>query len=573
MYSRPGRLCLVLLVVLMAALPRAGSKEQPPPAPAKPKLVVLVVFDQFRGDYPQRWKDLYGEGGFQRLMKEGTWFSNCHYPYGITVTGAGHATLATGCEPYRHGIIENEWYDRETRALVYCAKMPQHRKVGAPPVKEPESKGENKITGYGSPERLLVPTLADAWKDKFADKAKVVSLSLKDRGCVFTGGRKPDACYWFDDKTGAFVTSTYYAGHVAPWVVEFNAPKPADAWFGKDWTRFRSDLDYQKCSGPDDQIGESNVEKLGRVFPHPLTGGLEKPGAKYYTALYTTPFANDLLLQFVKKAIVAEQLGQHEAPDLLCVSFSATDSVGHCWGPDSQEVLDTALRADAVLAEFLRYLDEKVGKGQYLLALSADHGVCPLPEISQQKGLPAVRMQPTELQKRAEEFLQEKFGPMSRGKYILEVSWPMIYLNHRALADRGLASEVEIALVGWLKQQKGILKAYTHHQLAARLPGGDGLGAALQKSFHPERSGDILILLQQYSYCSKYLTGTGHGTPHPYDTHVPLMVFGTGVKAEGQRQDRITPLAVPKILGYAVGVELPHATVEVPSGLFVPVAP
>ena len=563
-----GRLGLLLSLAHLVNPSVGFCTDAPQPATPKPRLVVLVVFDQMRGDYPTRWKELYGAGGFERLMKEGTWYSNCHYPYGLTVTGAGHASLATGCEPYRHGIIANDWYERGEKSSVYCAKHIKYRKVSSAP--EPVGK-EAKDPSFGCPDRLLVPTLADAWKAASGGKGKVVALSMKDRGCVFIGGKQPDACYWFDDKTGAFVTSTYYGTEVAPWVAAFNANKPADAWFGKDWTRMRGDIDYTKYSSIDDQEGEASGEKQGRTFPHPMTGGLEQPGEKYYLALVSSPFANELLLNFSKEALAAEQLGQDDTPDLLSISFSANDLIGHTWGPDSQEVLDVTLRTDALIAKLLNHLDEKVGKGRYLLVLSADHGVSPLPEVSRARGLDAVRLTPADLQTRAETFLQERFGSAraGKGKYIENLSWPMFYLNRRFLADQGVEQEtVEAALAEWLCKEKGVQAAYTRRQLTSRVPGGDAIGRMLQRSFQPERAGDVIVVLRPYCYCSKYLTGTGHGMPHPHDTHVPLMVCGAGVPPRGERQELVTPLAAPRILAHALGIDLPFATAELPVGVF-----
>ena len=374
-----GILCLLIL------LPCAAAAEKP----ASPvRLAVLVVFDQMRGDYLQRWDELYGDDGFHRLERDGVWFQNCNYPYAGTVTGAGHASLATGTSGYKHGIIFNDWYDRKEGADVNCATHVRYQRVPAAPIKEPAVKGAKveKPRPGGTPERMLAPTLADALKAATGGKAKVVSLSMKDRSAALPGGQRPDACYWFDSTDGNFVTSTYYRDAIHPWVADYNSTKPADAWFGKEWTRLRPNLDYEKYSGPDDVVGEDVGYGEGRTFPHPLDGGLKMPGQKYYNAVYTSPFGNDILLGLVKRAIDAEKLGKHDVPDLLCVSFSSNDSIGHNWGPDSQEVLDVTLRSDLIVKELLQVLDAKVGKGNYMLALSADHGVCPLPEVAAKQG-------------------------------------------------------------------------------------------------------------------------------------------------------------------------------------------
>ena len=225
-----------------------------------------------------------------------------------------------------------------------------------------------------------------------SNRSRVVALSLKDRSAVLPAGRRPDACYWFDSKTGDCVTSTYYRERPHAWVDEFNRARPVDRFFGKDWERFRTDIDYVKHSGPDDVAGEGTGIAQGRTFPHPMTGGLKQPGRAYYEALANSPFGNDVLLDVAKLAVEREELGKRDDPDFLSISLSSNDLVGHTWGPDSQEVLDITLRSDRQLTEFLGFLDEQVGKGKYLLAITSDHGVCPLPELASAAGKDAGRI-------------------------------------------------------------------------------------------------------------------------------------------------------------------------------------
>ncbi|HJT76500.1 MAG TPA: alkaline phosphatase family protein, partial [Gemmataceae bacterium] len=449
----------------------AGAGPRPAPA-GRPKLAVLVVFDQMRGDYPIRWRQLFGEGGFRRLAHDGAWFQDCHYPYATTVTAAGHASIHTGCSPRTHGIIANEWFDRASGGEVYCVASPRYTRV--PPV----AGGDRKRNAGAAPERLLAPTLADALETATDGQAKVVSLSFKDRSAVLPGGRRPDACYWLDTATGQFVTSTYYRDMPQPWVTAFNDAHPADRWYGGTWDRLRPDLDYAALAGPDDQPGEGGGALQGRTFPHPMSGGPLKLKATYYGALYDSPFGNDLLLELAERAIDAEQLGKHDVPDLLCVSFSCNDPVGHTWGPDSQEVLDVTLRSDRLLRELLDHLDRAVGAGRYLLAVTADHGVCPLPEVARRRGEDTGRISPAKLRQGAEEFLDESFGPNPGKAPWLEAAGssfsPAAYLNQAALAKRGLKSaDVEAALAGWLVKQPGIQAAYTRTQLLAGVPADD----------------------------------------------------------------------------------------------------
>jgi hypothetical protein len=312
---------------------------------------------------------------------------------------------------------------------------------------------------------------------------------------------------------------------------------------------------------------------MGRLFPHPLTGGLKEPGKKYYQALYTSPFGNELLLELVKRAIDAEALGTGGAPDLLCVSFSANDAVGHSWGPDSQEVLDVTLRADRILNELLAHLDNRVGPGRYVLAVTADHGVCPLPELSRARGKEALRLSPALLSRNAADFLDETYGEGDgKGRWLETLedarACPWLYLNQRLLQARGLRpADVEDALAGWLRKQPSLQSVYTRTRLLQGLPADDAVGQAVLRSYHPDRCGDVVFVMKPYHVYWHWLTGTTHGTPHSYDKHVPLLVYGPGICA-GVRQEAVTPQATTAILAHLLGIKPPSgAEAPVPEGL------
>lgn len=554
-------LCLGLSVAPSAQAAGADAAE-------KPRLAVLVVFDQLRGDYLTRWDTLFGEGGFHRLEKGGAWYQNCHYPYADTWTGAGHSSIATGCPPRVHGIIANEWYDRAAEATVSCVSSERYQRVPPFVFSTHVEDGKKKPKGV-SPERLLAPTLADVFKQATGGQGRVVSLSFKDRSAVLPGGRRPDACYWLDTANGEFVTSTYYRDVPHRWVVEFNRSRAGDAWMGASWTRLRDNLDYEKNSGPDDAAGEGTL-LFGRTFPHALGGGgVIKLKPAYYGALYNSPFGNDLLLALAKKAIEAEKLGTRSTPDLLCLSFSSNDAIGHCWGPDSQEVLDVTLRSDEIIKELLACLDKQVGAGRYVLALTADHGVCPLPETTRRRGQEAGRIDPKSLKARASLFLGETFHVPAEDNRWLEApegSW--LYLNRSLLERHKLKqSDVEAALAGWLRRQPGVQNVYTRSQLLAGPPADDAIGRSVWLSFYPQRSGDLRIIEKPYHLVTTKLTGTNHGTPHPYDTHVPLLVYGGGVRP-GERRETITPLSAAAILAHALGVRPPPKAAPLPEALF-----
>jgi hypothetical protein len=571
-YRGSGMICRFAALANLACLLVAGCSA-PSQAPARnpedplgPRLAVLVVFDQMRGDYLERWQKLFGVGGFRRLQTEGVWFQNCHLPYAYTFTGPGHASLATGCSPDRHGIVDNEWYDRSLGDYVYCVTSERFEPL---PPEQAQDGTDNKdrkkrAVAGSSPEWLLVPTLADALKEATDGKARVVALSLKDRSAVLLAGRRPDACYWFASWRGTFMTSTYYGARLHPWLAEFNRGRPADRWFGKAWDRLRPDLNYVRYSGPDDVAGEGSGWNQGRTFPHPMTGGLKEPGKTYYEALENSPFGNDLLLTLAKRAIEAEHLGGHDVPDLLCLSFSSNDTVGHCWGPDSQEVLDITLRSDQIVKGLLEHLDTHVGRDRYVLAVTADHGVCPLPEVARVQGKDAQRASDENWETQAGDFLQETFDPKGdKANWIEARTSVWLYLNHNLLRERKLqATSVEEALARWLKKQPGVLTAYTRTQLMGNLPGDDAIGQRVRRSFHPGRCGDVAVVSKPYYLLTSELSWTLHGSPHAYDTHVPLLVYGPCIRG-GAQLDAVTPQAVASILARSLGIK-PPATAEAP---------
>jgi predicted AlkP superfamily pyrophosphatase or phosphodiesterase len=553
-------LCLAAVLSLFADTGPSSARAE---EPARPRLAVLVVFDQMRGDYLTRWDRLFGKGGFHRLEREGAWFDHCHYPYAYTVTAAGHASSLTGCAPMTHGIIGNEWYDRATGASVGCVLVKRYERV-------PGRRGARAAALGVSPERLLAPTLGDVLKHETGGRGRVVALSLKDRSAVLPAGRHPDACYWFDGGTGTFITSTYYRDRPHPWAADFNRERVADRWFGKTWERLRPDVDYTAGSGPDDAPGEAIGFLQGRVFPHPMGRGFKSPGLLYYQALTNSPFGNDLLLALAERAIDSECLGSRDVPDLLCLSFSSNDLVGHCWGPDSQEVLDVTLRSDLIVQQLLDHLDAKVGRGRYVLALTADHGVCPLPELRRAHAKHAVRVNPRTIADQANAFLSRTFSPGAKARWIenADDAYPWFYLSRTLLKKHGLpSSRVEDALAGWLRQQPEVQAAYTRTHLQRGPIRGDAIGERVRQSFHAERSGDVAYVLKPYDLPWPQLTGTTHGSPHDYDTHVPLLVFGPGVR-HGRYAEAVTPLAVAAILARGLGLPAPaRADTSLPSSL------
>lgn len=587
----------VALVPLFAALVGLGvyagatARPQPPadgPAPRPVKLAVLVVFDQLRGDMVDKWRPLFGPGGFLRLERGGAWFTRCYYPYGTTSTGPGHASMLSGTSPDKHGVVNNNWY--EAGADVYCAGTDRYDLVPpAPPAKPADDKRDVKPApkAVGTPDRLLSETVGDVLKQAHGDKAKVWGLSLKDRSAILPTGKRPDGALWF---TGRWTTSTYYTDRLdrpfPAWAAAANDSKAADRWFGKDWTRFRPDLDYAAHSGPDDAPGEGDGDKQGKTFPHPTTGGLKGPGKLYHEALANSPYGNDLLLELTRACVTAEGLGKDDVPDLLVVSFSSNDLIGHAWGPDSQEVLDVTLRSDALMADLLTFLDAEVGAGNYVLGLTADHGICPLPEASAAKGRAAKRVDPAKLRGLAEQHLRATFGgpadepqpdpkadapaPKKASGWVEAFSFPWFYLNPRLVEASGKSrEEVAHSLARFLARLPDTERAFTRADLAGDFPDWDEVGRRCKRAYHPARCGDVYLVLRPFDLPSKPDgTGTNHGSPHGYDAHVPLLVYGPGIPG-GERAEPVTPQALAATFARFLGVRPPaDADAPVPATLF-----
>ncbi len=557
--------CIAFLRLPVVELP--GVEPPPVDADGRPRLVVMVVFDQMRGDYLKKWQPLFVEGGFKRLQTEGAWFANCHYPYTYTLTAPGHASLSTGTYPSKHGIISNDWYDRANVETV--------QSITPPP--------SEKRRGFG-PYRRTARTVGDVLLEVLGLRGRVTSLSIKDRAAILMAAMRAQICYWFNGSSGQFVTSPYYRDEPHSWVKSFNRKRMSDSFLDRDWIRFRPNLDYEPHSGPDDFYAEGIGYDQGQVFPHPTRLGKgEKAKERYYHAMENSPYGNELLVSFAKAAIVAEKLGQTDKVDLLCLSFSSNDLVGHCWGPDSQEVLDITLRSDAMIEDLLKFLDAKVGKGKYVFAMSADHGVCPLPEFAERQGHKSGRAEPEILTSLAEEHLNRDFLPPGEKQSWFEVpnkynSW--IYLNRGVVKALKLdQSKVERSLADWMSERPGILKAFTRTELMdPNSTDRSTLFEMTKKSFRPESSGDVMAVLKPYHLFSPPLLSkdpskidsfrTSHGTPHSYDTHVPLLVMGPRIQP-GTRDDRVAPQAMAAILAESLRIPPPNGTeFPVPENLF-----
>ncbi len=540
------RFRLALQIFLSIALATSPILAQPKAQLAKPapkiKLVVGIVIDQFRYDYLTRFEDQFGEGGFKRLLKNGAVFSNAHYPYTPTVTACGHAAFMSGASPAHNGIIGNEWWDRKTGKRTTSVADANTRLLGSTP----------DATGM-SPARLIGSTLGDQLKFHSAEQSKVIGMSYKDRSAILPVGKHPNGAYWFNVGNGAFVSSTYYFNDLPAWVKKFNQEQNPARYFGKVWDRLLPEAAYAR-SLRDDYPAEKWV--FGTKFPYTINGGETQPGTKFYNQFEYTPFANEQLVAFAKAAIENEKLGQDDVPDLLTISFSANDLLGHSFGPYSQEMQDITLRTDRVLADLFAYLEQKVGLQSTLVAMTADHGVGPIPEHAQEYGLGG-RIEAKAISEVAEAALNKRFG---EDKWILALSNSNIYFDYAALARRKAArTEVETIASAAIAQLPGIAECFTRTQIIAGQMPATAVARSVAEGFYPDRNGDLVIVPQPFYLAGESIVAS-HGTPYGYDTHVPVIFYGAGIQA-GMFTTVSSPLDIAPTLAALLRIEPPSNSV------------
>ncbi|MBC7911644.1 MAG: alkaline phosphatase family protein, partial [Pyrinomonadaceae bacterium] len=406
-----------MLIGIVVAQKSRGQKREQRAAQAsaqarsqasRPRLVLLIVVDQFRYDYLERFGDLFAANGIRRLQRDGASWAEANYDHTPTYTAPGHATLMTGTWPGEHGIIANAWYERETGKRVSSVTDDATLLLGG-------REGEK----GSSPRRLLVSTLGDELRFATNDRAKIIGISIKNRSAILPAGRNANAAYWFSTNTGNMVSSTYYFKNLPAWVERFNGTRPADKFFGARWERLLPEAEYVKRAGADAPVWEDiSAAKDTNTFPHIVTGGASKPDKAFYNAFDYTPFSNDLLVAFARQAIANESLGADDETDFLSVSFSGNDYVGHRFGPYSHEAMDMALRVDRQIAELLDEVEARVGLQRTLVAFTADHGVAPIPEHAAATNLPGRRISSTDVLNVIRAAIRERYGRKEAGDYI-----------------------------------------------------------------------------------------------------------------------------------------------------------
>jgi len=485
-----------------------------------PKLVVGIVVDQMRQEYLYRFERKYGDAGFKRLMGQGFMLKNAHYNYAPTVTGPGHASVYTGTTPAYHGIINNDWYDKNLKKGVNCVGDDRQKPVG--------SEAGN---GDVSPWRLMTTTVTDELELATQRRAKVVGISMKDRGAVLPAGHNPDGAYWFDGTTGKFITSTYYKQGLPTWLEKFNAQNLAEKYLSQEWkTTFP--IEQYKESGPDDNAYETKLKgKEKPVFPYKLSDLRKDNGS--FDLIISSPFGNDILGDLAIAAIDGEAMGKDEWTDMLTISFSATDYVGHAMGPNSVEVEDIYIRLDKTIEALLSKLDATVGKNQYVVFLTADHAVADVPSYLKDLHLPGDNLKTGPLRAGLTDYLKQYFGDKP---VIEEFSGDQIYLNSDLFNGDPKTTGVDYLVAtelirNYLLRQDGIAEVYTRQMLTTADYGEQGIRGSVRRGFHTKRSGDLAVVLESGWTAGSNTFGTTHSSPYTYDTHVPILFYGYGIKS------------------------------------------
>lgn len=519
------------------------GKDEPLKLNEKPKLVVGIIVDQMRYDYLTRFWDHYGDDGFKRMIEEGFNCKNNHYNYAPTSTGPGHTSVYTGTTPATHGIIGNNWYDKESGESVYCASDDTYSSVGT-----------TTDDGKMSPHRMNVTTITDEVRLSTQMRGKTIAIALKDRGAVLPGGHTANAAYWFAD--GKWITSSYYMNTLPKWVDDFNSSNYLND-YKKPWETLKKISTYIE-SGSDNNKYEGLFDgETAPVFPHDLPKLWAANGK--YNLLKATPFGNSVTTDFALQALEAENLGKDADTDFLAVSYSSTDYVGHMFGVNSKEIQDTYLRLDADLARLFKALDKEVGKGTYTVFLSADHAAIEVPSYLKDQKIPANYIEWDSFKENFEQFLDFSFGTTD---IIKNFSNYQYFLDHDVIKNLDLnVREVQEMIAKELLNYEGVDRTYTAYQMWQNNY-THGIPYILQNGYNQKRSGDVLVVLKPGTI-SYGKTGSTHGSPQIYDTHVPLLFFGKGVK-RGSTVERTEIDDIAPTLSALLGIAFPNGATGSP---------
>jgi predicted AlkP superfamily pyrophosphatase or phosphodiesterase len=532
------RFCAILVVILLAG---CATQAGAPGTSAPPKLIVFMVVDGF----PQRqvvgYRDQLGSDGLRRFLDRGAWYSDAHYGHAFTVTAAGHATMLTGAYPHRTGILGNDWRDPVTGEIEYCTGDTSHTYIGHK---------TSRLDGT-SPKNLKAETVGDVLK-RLSPASKVIAISGKDRGAILPGGKSGTA-YMYMTETGQFASSTYYMKEHPQWVKDFAAARQADRYFGAEWRPLLPDGAYAR-SLPDNQKWFAK----GGSLPKRLSDGMERPGPMFYSALLRSPFGDALTLEFARAAIKGEDLGADGAPDILSISLSTHDYVNHAYGAESRLSHDHVLHVDWLLQAFFRDLDSMVGRDNYVLVLTADHGFMAAPEFTQSQGHASGRQVSSQMLARMNDALGAQFGA---GRWIKYISARSLVLDHRLAAEK----KVDLAVLREATRQLALAEpaiqvAYTRTEIESGSGKGKQFFEAMQKSFNRELSGDVEFALKPNWMFTSTTSMTTHGSPYTYDTNVPILLYGPAWIKAGRSDARVEVVDIAPTLSRLLRIPPPAAS-------------
>ncbi|MBW7912517.1 MAG: alkaline phosphatase family protein [Taibaiella sp.] len=527
------KILFYICVFLHVAVLSAQAQEQV----VRPKLVVGIVVDQMRWDYLYKYYEKYSENGLKRLMKDGFNCQNTMINYLPSFTGPGHATIYTGSVPAIHGIAANDWVDNKTGRFIYCAEDKAVQPVGG-----------SRKAGQMSPRNMYTTTITDEVKIATHGKAKVFGIGIKDRGSILPAGHSADGAFWFDDSTGNFITSSYYMQQLPAWLTRFNSRRWADTFMAGEWRLLYPAAGYTNSTADNTDWEGKFPGETAPVFPH-KTPVYKNRG--YYGIRYM-PAGNTLTFKAAKACIKGEQMGVDDITDFLCVTFSTPDYAGHNYGPDALEMEDMYLRWDRELASFLAYLDKNIGKGQYTVFLTADHGAAHNAGYMNSMKIPAGSETQAEATDRLNEYLKEKTGKDSLIKALYNYQ---VYFNK----DAGEDEDIKAAVTDWLYKQDGVAYVVDMQDMDdAVVP--EPIKTMIVNGYNRERSGSIQIIMKPGWYSGHGKTGTTHGSWNPYDTHIPLLWYGAGIK-KGQTHRTVHMTDIAPTLAALLRIQMPNGCV------------
>jgi predicted AlkP superfamily pyrophosphatase or phosphodiesterase len=537
-----------LLFLGLITTPTFAQKTNPVKATdAKPKLVVGIMVDQMRWDYVNKFKPFFKtQNGFLKLMNQGASCNNNLIPYIPTVTACGHTAVYTGSTPAIHGITGNSWYDNIQQKMIYCVEDNSVQAVGI----------ENSSAGKMSPLNVWTTTIGDELKLATNFKSKVYGISLKDRGAIIPAGHSADGAYWYDSKSGNFISSTYYGKSLPTWLTNYNNAKKVDSFYKLGWSLSLPTSVYEaNCDTDQNEYESSPFGKDAKGFPYNLNQYIGKD----YGKVANTPYGNNLVLDVATKTLINEKMGLDDITDLLAVSFSSPDYIGHAFGPNSWETLDGYIKLDEILAQFFTILDQQVGKDNYTVFLTADHAVAPIPGYAQKNKIPAGTI--------SDDGIKTELGKMlsSKGlnpKLISAITEFNIYFNHNLMDSLQVNQDKLTALITNYLEQKSNIIQVVESRKAAIAPLPQSIRERIVNGYNPQRSGD-LIFITKSGVVGGGNTGTGHGVFYNYDAHIPLLFYGKGIK-KGQVNNVNYMTDIAPTITTLLGIQMPSGSIGKP---------